>query len=347
TSSRVQLPVLANILFTASKNKLFLSSTNLESSIKIAVGAKVEKEGEITVPGKTVAEIVQNLDAGRITLSAQKESLEIGSDNFASTISGMNASDFPNIPGSVVKSSVLSGDNFKTSLAKVLFAVSSDETRAALTGVLLVAGENSIKLVATDGFRLSQSSLKIDVKEIKKHIIIPKNCLIELEKLLVGESEFKMSVSESDKQIVFEVGNAVLSSRLIEGDYPDFERIIPKSLKVDVDVDRLEFLKAVKLGGVFARDVANVLKLEIEDGFVNVLADSTKSGSQKTKVDARVGGLDTKNMVMAFNYKFLEDFLNSVDDENIKMSFTDPNSPGVFANPKDKDYLHIIMPVKL
>jgi len=123
--------------------------------------------------------------------------------------------------------------------------------------------------------------------------------------------------------------------------------IIPKSLKVDVDVDRLEFLKAVKLGGVFARDVANVLKLEIEDGFVNVLADSTKSGSQKTKVDARVGGLDTKNMVMAFNYKFLEDFLNSVDDENIKMSFTDPNSPGVFANPKDKDYLHIIMPVKL
>jgi len=260
----------------------------------------------------------------------------------------MNASDFPSIPNPISSGAIsFESKIFKNSLEKVLYAVSSDETRPALTGILVIADKDGLKLVATDGFRLSQVGLGVESKMLKKNIIIPKNCLTEVERLLTEEGEFKLSLNDKDNQIVFEIGNAILTSRLIEGDYPDFERIIPKSSKINIDVDKEEFLKAVKLGGIFARDAANVVKLEVGEGYVDVLAESSRSGNQKTRVDAKVEKEDKEKLLIAFNYKFLEDYLNSVEGENIGMGFNDANSPGTFTDPKDKNYLHIIMPVKL
>jgi DNA polymerase-3 subunit beta len=353
TKAKVQLPVLANILMQAKKNKLIISATNLEISISISIGAKVAKEGEITIPSRTISDLVSNLNPGQINLESQKEIAKITSSNFVSSISGMNAADFPAVPNSVGKNSLqLLGDRFLDALSSVLFAVSVDETRPVLTGVLVIIKKDNLTLVATDGFRLSQEKIKLekshDFKE--QDIIIPKNVLSELLRVGDGEEKINFSYQATDNQVVFGVNGVVLSSRVIEGKFPDFERIIPKRSKIKIDLDKKEFLQAVKLASVFARDSANVVKVDVGSDQIEIFAESKAGGSQKTTVDAKVnrGGLvEKEKFVVAFNYRFLEDFLNSIKSEDVKLELSDPNAPVVFLDAKDSSFLHIIMPVKL
>ena len=348
-SSRVQLPVLANVLLKTQKNKLLVTATNLEISISISVGAKVSKEGEITVPARVITDLVSNLGTGQISLQAEKEHLRIFSDNFESSISGMNSSDFPSVPQSIpAKSFSLPGDDFSSSLEKVLYAVSNDETRPVLTGVLTILEKGEMTLVATDGFRLSRKKLKLKSVKDEGQLIIPKNALSEISRLAGSDEALSFSYKKADNQIIVGVGDSVLASRVIEGEFPDFEKIIPKDTKIKVDLDKEEVLRAVKLASVIARDAANVVKLEISEGEVKLEAESSATGTQKTKIDAKVKGLSgKKNLLIAFNYRFLEEFLGSVEGESVQMEFSESNSPALLLDHKDDTFLHIIMPVRL
>lgn len=347
TSSKVQLPVLANILIKAYKNKLQLSATNLETSVAINIGAKVVKEGDITVPARIITEIISNLDPGQVELEVEKELLKIKSHNFDSIVTGLNSSDFPNVPVDVgVDSFKFPGNDFLNALNSVLFAVSIDETRPVLTGVLMLVGKDYLTMVATDGFRLSQKKMiSQDVKEDKK-FILPKNVLVEL--LRVAEFEDVIfSHKKTDNQVVFDLKDIILSSRMIEGEFPDFERIIPKETKIRVNLDRGELLRSVKLAGVFARDSANVVKLTVSKDFLEVSAESNRSGSQKNRLDAKIKSELSDPFTIAFNYRFVEDFLNAIKGDNISLEFSDPNAPALFLDEKDPNFLHIIMPVRL
>lgn len=353
-SAKAQLPVLANVLFQTRKNKLIISATNLETSISLSIGAKVKKEGDITIPSRTVTDLVSNLNPGQINLESEKELLKITTGSFTSSVSGMNASDFPSVPNVIGKNKLqIPIDKFLNALSKVLFAVSVDETRPVLTGVLFMIKEGDLTLVATDGFRLSQKKVKLQGKNKgfeDQNIIIPKNALSELLRISNDEENINFSYQKKDNQIVFGVNGAVLSSRTIEGEFPDFGKIIPKESKIKVDIDKDELLQAVKLASVFARDSANVVKVDVGKDQVVVFAESKVSGRQKTTVDAKVkrDGLDRKKEFMiAFNFRFLEDILNAVEGEDVKMQVSDSNAPTVFLDAKDSDFLHIIMPVRI
>ena len=349
--SRIQLPVLANILLKTNKNKLLVASTNLEISVSISIGAKVTKEGEITVPARTITDVVSNLGAGQINIEVDKELVKVTTNDFESSISGMNSADFPVIPHELGLNSLqLPSKDFTKALSNVLFAVSNDETRPVLTGVLTIFKSNEITLVATDGFRLSQKKLQLKGDKEEKRVILPKNALSELSRLSGAEDSIAFSFKKNENQVLLGVGNSTLATRVIEGEFPDFERIIPKETKIKVFVDKEELLRAVKLASVFARDAGNVVKVFIREDSIELSAESQTSGSQKTKVEAKVETDILKkgtDFVIAFNYRFLEEFLNTVGGEEVQLELSDPNAPALFLDPKDTNFLHIIMPVRL
>ncbi len=348
SSTRAQLPILGNILFSANKTKLRVSSTNLEISVSSEVGAKIEEEGEISIPAKVVSEIVSNLSKDLITLETDKEQLKLTTSSFSSKVLGMNSSDFPKVPGKAgrEKSVVISQKELSEALPKVLFATSVDETRPVLTGVLLILEKSALTLVATDGFRLSRK--KISLKSEKSgRVIVPKGVLNELLRLTEESDEVLLDINDKEKQIVFGLESAVLTSRLIEGDYPDFEKIIPASSSIKISLDKEEFLRAVKLASIFARESANIVKLKIQKDYIKVLAESSASGSQEAKVDAKVEGDTGKDFEIAFNYHFLEEFLHSVLSDEVKMELTTSTTAGIFRDSGDSSYLHLIMPVRV
>ena len=354
TSPKAQLPILGNLLLSAKKNKLLISATNLESSVSLTIGAKVEKEGELTIPAKTISDLVNNLKDGQINLKVDKEKLIITCQDFVSEISGINAGDFPSIPQPTDTNFIsLNKEFFFSSLNKTLFSVSIDETRPVLTGVLLILRNEELILVSTDGFRLSQKKIKIKNLNIQEElkVIIPKNALVELLKLGEQVEDVKMFFNKKENQVVFDIFNGILASRVIEGEFPDFERIIPKNAKVKVEVDREEFLRAIKLASVFAKDSANVVKLNIFENSLKISAESSQSGKQEMGLDIKTEFEDDtpkdKGFLIAYNYRFLEDFLLTAEEDVVKLEFSDPNSPGLFLDSKDPDYLHIIMPVRL
>ncbi len=345
-SSRAQLPVLANILLKADKTKMIVSGTNLETSASISLGAKIKEDGELTIPAKTFFEVVGNLMPGPVHLTSEKESLKITGSGFSGRISGMNASDFPKVPQTIKKdeSIDLSKTEFLKALPQVSFAVSSDEGRPVLTGILFILSKRSMSLVATDGFRLSRKTISLESvgKEIKT--IIPKNILLEVSREGEENENILLDVKEKEKQVIFGLDNLILSSRVLEGEFPDFEKIIPKSSSVKVRVDKEELLRAVKLASVFARDSANIVKINIMKDSIKLSAESSQVGNQETVIDAKVEG---ELIEISFNYKFLEDFLRAVVGEEVLMEFNNASSPGVFTDPKDPDFLHLIMPVKI
>ena len=351
TSVRAQLPVLSNIHLSAKNNKLYLSATNLENSVSLSVGAKVDKEGEITIPARVLNDIVSTLNPGALDIVVEKDIVKLSSDSFKTSISGMNASDFPAVPKKIGKDAVVfNTKDFIDSLNKVIFSASNDETRPLLTGVLFKIEPKKVTLVATDGFRLSSSGFKMDISEGLEDIILPKGVLSELVRLGSDEEEMTYSYKKGDSQVIFRVGNIVLSSRVLEGEYPDYKKIIPKESGMVIGLDKGDLHQAVKLASVFAKDSANVIKMKIQKNKLEISSESQYSGSQTSRVEANIEGekIPQKGeFVIAFNYRFIDDFLGTVEGDDIELSFNEPNTPGVFKDLKRKKYLHLIMPVKL
>lgn len=354
TSPKAQLPILGNILFKVTKSKVFLSSTNLEVSASVSMGAKIEEEGEISIPSKVFSELVLNLPKETVEFASDKEQIKIKTVGFTSTLLGMNSTDFPKIVNSVSldDSIEISRELIAESLNQVIFATSTDETRPILTGVLFLFDKDKLSLVATDGFRLSRKIIDFksnSKKKIDSKIVIPKGILNEIGRSLGKSENVLISYQESEKQIVVGADSVVLTSRLLEGEYPDFEKILPKNSTLEVRVDKEEFLRAVKLASIFARESANVVKIKILKDSVSVTAESSQSGNQETVVEAKIENLESsrEQFETSYNYKFLEDFIHSVKGEEIKMEFTTSDKAGVFTDPKDPNYLHLIMPVRV
>jgi DNA polymerase III subunit beta len=347
-STRSQLPILGNVLLMAEKTKLNISATNLEISVSTSMGAKIEEEGSLSIPAKVLNELIGNLPNGTLLLKSDKEQLEVSSKGFDSKILGMNANDFPKVPNSIDKEKAISIEKKKLleSLPQVMFASGTDETRPVLTGVLLIMQKTSLTLVATDGFRLSRKKIQITSSK-EGNVIIPKGILMEVAKAYEDSEEISFDFKESDKQVIFGTEDVVLTSRLLEGTYPDFEKIIPISSSINVKVDKEEFMRGVKLAAIFAREAANVIRLNLSGDSLTVTAESSASGSQETVVDAKVDGDIGKKFEIAFNCKFLEDFLHSVKGGEVRIDFTTSDKAAVFTDTSDQNYLHLIMPVKI
>ncbi|QQG47654.1 MAG: DNA polymerase III subunit beta [Candidatus Woesebacteria bacterium] len=345
-STRAALPVLSNILLEAKKGKLSILATNLEASICKNIGAKILQEGEISVNAKVIFEIIANLSHGSVLIESEKEGVKIFSEGFSGRVSGLSSSEFPVVPRELSKNAFeLDIETLLNSLSKIIFATSKDETRPILTGVLFIFEKGVLSLVSSDGFRLSRISFKDSKLNLTKRITIPRSVLSEIIRIK-DETGHKiyLDFKEEENQALFSFSDSVIASRVIEGDFPNFEKIIPKSIATKVYVDRETFVRAIKLASAFARDSANIIKITVNENNVEISSQSAKSGEQKTKMDARVEGV---GLTISYNYRFLEEFLGICESEEVEIGLNDSASPGVFRDSKNPDFLHLIMPVKI
>ena len=349
-SSKNQLPILNNILLSTDNGRLKLSATNLELSINYWVGAKIEEEGTITIPSKEITEFVSYLTPGKIDLGLKGDNLlHLSSPKTESTFTTNPATDYPDFP-------ILNPDTcfeldlsvLSQAVSQIAFSAATDDTRPVLTAILCQFTQDSLTLVATDGFRLSFKTIKlttpIKLKTEQITFLIPSRSLLEVTKLAKSNSKIKIGLTSDEHQVVFVLDDVELISRLIEGEYPPYQRIVPESFSTKIFLNKDEFVQAVKIASVFAKESANVVRFNIKSNSIELTANAPQIGQNKASVDARIEG---ESLEIAFNYKFLMDFLNVCKSQEIIIQLNEPLTPAFFQDQSDSDFSHIIMPVRL
>ncbi|MCZ2127973.1 MAG: DNA polymerase III subunit beta [Anaerolineales bacterium] len=355
-SSRSTLPVLSNILIATDEGRLRLSATNLELGITCWIAARIEEEGSTTVPSRTFSDLVNTLpsDQVELTLDAKTQSLHVKCGASNNDIKCIDAQEFPPMPAPEMKDAVqLNVADFKEMIQQVAFAASSDEARPVLMGVLMNAEKDKLTLAAADGFRLSvrKGQLSQAVKEAI-NIIIPSRALSELARVAHdGEEPIYMVVPKQRGQVLFRVKDVEVVSQLIDGAFPDYQQIIPRSYKSRTLVSTAAMLKACKQAEIFAREGSNVARLDIKESKgemqpseVEISATSEETGKNETIVEATVDG---GGVLIAFNVKFLREALEAVKTPNVALETTAQNAPGVIRPVGDEDFLQVIMPMHL
>ncbi len=355
-ATRATLPITSNVLLSAEASQLKLAATNLEMAISCRVGAKVEKEGSITVPARLLIEFVNSLpnDKVDIQLLPQTKTLELKCARFEARISGVDAKDFPPIPevaqGVPTKAQV---DALRQGINQVVFAAATEESRPVLTGVDAEFDGENVTMAAADGFRLAVYKLPLAKKVTQKtQVIIPSRTLAELGRLITDEESVDIMVDPDKSQILFSLkGKAqsiALVSQLVQGSFPNYGQLIPQDCKTKAVVDTTSFLRAAKTASIFARDGSGIVRLvmapgvEMTPGRMTVSARSEEIGDDVGEIDAVVDGEESK---IAFNGKYLIDVLNVLREEQVSLETTNPSSPGVIRPVGTDNYIHVVMPM--
>ncbi len=356
-SSRSALPILSNVLIATDGDGLKLSANNLEIGINCWIGAKVEEEGAITIPARLLSEFVNSLPAERIdmVLDEDTQTLNIRCAHFEANLKGISAQEFPQVPGLDSVDEIIHIDPlvFKQAINQVTFAAAIEESRPVLTGIRAQFEADKLILSGTDGFRLSTKSIPLaHTIDNPVEVIIPARALSELARVLGGQEEpVQVAVTSGQHQILFHLDKIDLVSQLIEGRFPDVTQIIPKSFSTRTVVDAKNFLNAARVSYLFARDSANIVKLEIKPGDgelvggkVILTATSQEMGDNITELD---GNIEGDPITIAFNAKYLIDVLNVMDGAHVVLETTTPASPGLLRPQGDESFMHVIMPMHL
>lgn len=346
TTSGGKLPILSHILLVARPEGLWLSATDLELSVTIKLGAKVEEEGVVAVPARVMNEFLGSLNPGKMTLMSEGEQLQVVSENHKAKLQGMGGKEFPEIATAAEKKMFSFGKDFEEVVGSVALAAATDESRPALTGVLWKEAPGGLMMVATDGYRLSKRKVKVE-GVVRGEWIVPARTLLEVAGLLKAfkmQAEVKVGVTKEGNQLVFELPEVVVVSRLISGEFPDVEQIIPDKGETEMMVDQEELLVGIRMAAIFARESANIVKLSIDEGGLVIKANSPQVGENESKVEAEVKG---EGGMIAFNSRYLLDLLNTVKGKRVKLSMSGTLKPGLFTFEEIKDFVHVIMPVRV
>ena len=347
-SSNNTLPVLNNILVKAEGKKLYFSATNLEIAISYFVDADVRSEGAITVPAKLITSYVSLLVDEKVELSiGDGMTLLIQSSTSTTKIKGISADEFPLIPKVDAEHSFnVSTSDFDAAIAETAFAASTNISRPVLSGVYFVVDGGEMKMVATDSYRLAERKVMFDKKiDGSFNCLVPARTISELGKITNRSEAKEVSISVSKNQVLFKVGNVELISRLIEGKFPDYERIIPKEGKTKVEVSVEDLSLVLKRVSLFAKENNNSIRLSAtNDGKLLVSTDETKVGEEKAEVVIKMEGENNK---ISLNSQYMLDVLTYITDEKIVLEMSDKLSPAVIKPIKRDDYIYIIMPLKV
>ena len=349
-SAKSALPVLENILLSAEKGKLTLSATDLETGITTTVGAKVEKTGTLTVPARLLVGLISNLPPGKITLSSEKEILKVEAEGISSKINGLSAEEFPTFGLGGRELFTMKAGELKKAIDQVSFAAAQDESRPILTGVLLRLVGKELALTGVDGFRLAEKKLKVSVPAKSEPVskgfalIIPARGLMEVGRLIAG-GEVKILVPEPT-QLLFKTEEFSVFTQSLEGEFPDYEQIIPANFESKLSFEKEELAKAVQLTSVFSDKGASVIKLSFNPTkkLMEISSQEVELGEVKIEVGIRGEG---KAAEIAFNSRYLADALNALDSGEVELSLSSSLDPALFHSPSDPSYLHVVMPVRL
>lgn len=343
-TGRVTLPILNNVLIRVRDGKVSLITTNLDMAVVDFLPVSSSTDGVTTVPARLLTEFISNLPKGEnVKISAKDDKVTISAGKYTSTINGAPADDFPELPEIDEEKAVvfkIGADEFKGGLTRVLVASSSDFSRPALTGVFFNTNEKSLFAASTDGYRVAEHKLISDVQS-EISVIVPSNTLQEVLRALGDDSE-EVEISFNDDLVRFRLGEVEIISKLIDAAYPDYRKLIPKEHTIEVELDRGELIRVSKLAALFSRAASGSIICEAAapDSF-SVRSIASELGENTSSVPASVTGEGKASL----NSRFFIDALNSFDGETLHISFSGGVTPMLLKNPKNADYVHLVMPL--
>jgi DNA polymerase-3 subunit beta len=348
------IPILANVLMDAKGNEVRLLATDLEVGLRSRCDATVAKSGALTLPAKKLYEIIKALPETDVRIEEDKGGVKVAAERFDSRMATLPRDDFPSLPetpGAATRAE-LARDAVKQMVGKTQFAITGEDTRYFLNGALFVLRADTMSLVATDGHRLALVSVprggepgdKVDgVEEMK--VILPRKTLMELSRLL-GEGEGPLHFEKGENHLFFDVGGRVLISRAIDGQFPAYERVIPKNNDKKIDFERDRLMAAVKRVALLSNERSRAVKFLIDKDQVEVASSSPEFGEAKEALPVEYSGPAVQ---ICFNAQYVVDFLNAVETENISLEFKDEMSQAVLKpiGAAGYDYTYVIMPMRI
>jgi DNA polymerase-3 subunit beta len=349
--SKPQLPVLSAIFIRVADNACQLSATDLYFGVRCEVQGGVSEEGVLAVPGKEFKEIINSLSPGPIELEYSKNTLKIKSNQANAKIQCLNSEDYPDFPQKGGINYEINAKQIDDITQQVLFSASTDQARPVLTAVLFSFNQSESRVVATDGFRLAILNIgSLSKTETDSSFLIPAKALIEVARIQkqVKEDNVSFSISHELKQAVFLIAGVEIFIRLIEGDYPPYQKIIPSAFTTTVLFDRNELIENIKRAMIFAREASNIIRLSFNtssDQQCQILAIAPAIGEFKGSLtQVKIEG---KGGEIAFNAKYVLDFLQSVDVDNIWFGMSESLKPALFRPEGWNEYQYIVMPFKV
>lgn len=345
-TKNTSLPILNNLLIKAEKGGIELSATNLEIGITKKIRGKVEKEGAFSVPARIIAEYLTLIRHDKVTLELEEGAVAIRSENAETRLRGQAVEEFPLIPKVEKKDGITCpGSEFREAVGQVVFAAAVDDARPEISGVLFKISGKTLTLVATDSYRLAERKVTL-TKPHQNEVtaIVPVRTLQELLRVL-GHQDSTVTVFLTANQILFDCDDCELVSRLIDGQFPDYQQIIPQNYETKVTAKTNETLQAVKATSLFSRPGINDITLTLDSGGRLVLqASNAQVGENKQIVNVQQEGREN---TIVFNSRYLLDGLTNLQSQEFLLEITNNASPGVLRPiSQDEDYLYIIMPIK-
>ncbi len=346
-TNKSSLPILENVLLKTENGRLKLVTTDLEAIIIQWIGGKVEKEGSITVPCRLFTDYISSLPNNKLNLKLENETdLLILTNENEATIKGQTAEDFPIIP-EIKDNSLITIDHkiLSEAISQVVFAAALDDSRPVLSGVLFSFNKKTLKLVATDSYRLAEKEISFssDVKK-PKDFIIPAKTVGELQRILEG-SEGEVEIKIGENQILFHTKSTDIIARLIDGNFPDYKKIIPSQSSTKATIERSSLINIVKTASLFAKDSGNNIKIVFDPkGKIVVSATASQVGINTSSAEALVEGSEGE---ISFNARYLMDVLLNLKENKISLEISGKLKPGIIKPENKKDYVHIIMPLSV
>ncbi len=342
---KASLPILSNVHLSAQDGRLQLSATNLDTSITTFLGVSIEKDGAITVPAKILRDLVSNLPEGAITVTLNNNLLHVEAEKNIAKLNTVDAKEYPEIPvmGKGVEVLKLDSEIFADAVKSVVFAAASDDTRPVFSGVFLSFIDGILSVVASDGFRLSEKTLNVDTSFTKTFsVVIPAKTLMEVSRLVETDVSTDIALDDKANLVLFSNKDTVVATRILDGQFPDYKRIIPAEHSLEAELDYGDLLEAVRLADVFAQQVDSSVKVHFDpEGVISISSSSPEAGQHTSSFEAAVDG---DELEIVLNSKYILDFLSNASTDKIRFRTQDNLSPCVFE-PLDKEqFLHIIMP---
>lgn len=343
--AKTTLPILNNVLVRVDDKRVTLTTTNLDMAIVDFLPTSASKNGVITIPARLLADFVSNLPKGLVKITVDGEKVTCVSGKYSSILNGAPADDFPELPDIDEGNAVIfkmGVDEFKTGMGEVMIAASNDMTRPALTGVYFNTFEDSLYIAATDGYRLAERKF-IDRVESEVKAIVPATSLAEVMRSLSDDIE-EVEILFDETQVRFRLGEIEITSKLIDGSFPDYRQLIPRETEIEVVLSRAELSRVTKLAALFAREVGGsiVCETKVDEGVFSVASVANEYGENDSEIEAEISG-DGK---VTLNARYLIDALNVLEEDKMIFGISGALSPVLIRNEKSRNYTHIIMPLK-
>lgn len=345
--TKPQLPILSTILCTVGDGEVTLSATDLYMGVTVRIPASIETDGSLAIPGRMLIDTISLLPAGKIQLASDGQSMVVSSTTTKSTLQCFPPDDFPAFPDKVGQSFTLTTDTLKKIDENLSFAVGTDQARLVLTTLLFQPTDQGVEVIATDGFRLGRLRLDATELQLTTPLLVPAAALSEVFKIAEQQDkkQIEFTLSEEQKQLFFTIEDTTLYVRLVEGQFPPYQKILPTGFTTQAEVDGPSLLEHIKQAQVVAREVSNIIALTVSaDSLVTSVTGSAQGAFSATLPVTKHTG---ETITIAFNSRYLLDFLAKTKPEQIFIGLNDSLKPALFRPADNPHYEYVVMPFRV